>query len=889
MSDDNFSGLSLKEAIRAIRSTKQVHKVWYASTYPDVALLGMDPAEHYLKYGAAMGRNPGKGFDTNFYLETYPEVAKAGINPLLHYALHGEAKGYRRKSEGPRAADFGVGQVEVIRNKLLSLGFSEKPVEELEAVIADLSGTKASALAALELALWCMRSKTEENYRAAFKYIERARLGAPDREFRGRLTTMELLCYHYLQQYDLGHAAYETAALKGEITPDVLISYINYQRRPEARCTWINQVLGHYGIAPVTLLPDNGLSPYDRLTSKFALPAIEDGPKVTVLIASYNAADTLPTALRSLQEQTWKNLEILVIDDCSPDENSRTVVEAFAAQDPRISLIAMPRNGGAYVARNRGLELASGDYVTLHDADDWSHPSKIENQVRFMEATPEVMGCTSQQSRATANLEFTRLNSEGKLINLNTSSFMFRRQAVIDTCGGWDDVRFGADTELIKRMTTAFGKNCIKKLFNGPFSFQRISETSIVGDPHFGIEGFHYGVRFIYHEAYREYHSDRLVTNYCGGDGPEFCKPYPMRASRVKSSTPRHFDVINTSDFRMAGGSTRSSIEELKCHQRNGLDFAIYHLFRYDFETKRSIFSVLKEDMNLRDLDVLGYGETATCDLLIIRYPPVLQYLQRYVPKIIPKRIKVIVNQTPMSDYGPNGEVRFTFKECAENIRRYFDMDATWHPIGPLVRDVLMERHAGELQHIDLSDQDWTNIIDVAGWARGARRRGPGDRLRIGRHSREQFVKWPATKEEMLTVYPASDDIEVHVLGGASTPAAVLGGLPDNWTVHEFGALHPKDFLADIDVFVYFSHPDWVESFGRTIIEAMAVGVPVILPEVYRPLFKDAALYATPQTAVDLARRLHADPDRYNERAAYAQKFVADNFSYEMHMQRLEL
>src|SRR5690606_9321617 len=124
----------------------------------------------------------------------------------------------------------------------------------------------------------------------------------------------------------------------------------------------------------------------------------------------------------------------------------------------------------------------------------------------------------------------------------------------------------------------------------------------------------------------------------------------------------------------------------------------------------------------------------------------------------------------------------------------------------------------------------------LTGWDCGSRKRRPFDRLRIGRHSRDHFAKWPATANDILAAYPASEDIEVHVLGGAEAPASLIGGVPSNWTVHPFGALHPKDFLSEIDIFVYFTHPDWVESFGRTIIEAMAVGVPVILPEVYRPL-----------------------------------------------------
>jgi len=204
------------------------------------------------------------------------------------------------------------------------------------------------------------------------------------------------------------------------------------------------------------------------------------------------------------------------------------------------------------------------------------------------------------------------------------------------------------------------------------------------------------------------------------------------------------------------------------------------------------------------------------------------------------------------------------------------------------VREALLTHHARELHHIDLSPDDWDNIIHLPDWQRGPRRRGPADRLRIGRHSRDNPLKWPDTAADILAAYPEAEDVEVHVLGGAASPASLIGHTPANWVVHGFNAIPPRDFLAGIDVFVYFTHPDWVESFGRCIIEAMAVGVPVILPAVFKPLFGDRALYATPQTALDLARRLHADPAAWDAQVQKAWDYLDRHYSYAMHARRLQ-
>lgn len=880
--------MNLSQQIRMIRSSKQLHSNWYLETYPDVAALGMDPAMHYLRYGAAMGRNPGKGFDTQFYLTTYPDAAESGLNPLLHYVLHGRDKGYatRKRQDDVRS------WIGVIRNKLLSLGFTDKPLEELREILDINPDPVARTLAARELALWHMREKTEEGYRATLGYLAQARAQSPALDVRSKLATIELLCHYFLGDTAAGLAAYDRIALAGEVTPDALLARVNFETTAEGRIAWINQVLRHYGIAPVALLPDEGQPFYDRLTSASVLPEVTEGPKVTVLIAAYEAGDTLPTTLRSLQEQTWKNLEILVLDDCSPTPGTCEVAERFAATDPRIRLIRMQENGGAYVARNRGLDEATGEFVTIHDADDWSHPMKIETQVRFLVENPAVMGCTSEQARAYSDLQFTRWTGEGHFIITNTSSFMFRKDPVRDRLGYWDTVRISGDNEFIRRIRTTFGEKTVSLLPTGPLSFQRDSNASVVADEFLGINGFLFGVRKSYFDL-QEHHRRREGNLKYTNDVS--ARPFPVpaliRSDRARViDSQKHLPLIMASDFRMTGGSTLSCLEEIKFHRKYGLPIGIFEMYRYDLFYPGLKTGMLKDVYEAIDGEIvrlLTFGETVSCDLLILRYPPILDHHHRYLPKIEARNIKVIVNQPPKSDYGPFGVERYDLQRCAENIRHYFGKDATWHPIGPLVRDALHEHHADTLHHIDLSDEDWSNIIDIAGWHRGPRRRGPQDRLRIGRHSRDHEHKWPDTREDVLAAYPAADDVEVHVLGGASAPAALIGAVPGNWVVHEFGSRHPRDFLADIDVFVYFAHPDWVESFGRTIIEAMAVGVPVILPEIYRPLFGDAALYATTQTAVDMARKLHADSAAYDAQVARALESVRSRFSYETHLNRL--
>jgi hypothetical protein len=279
-------------------------------------------------------------------------------------------------------------------------------------------------------------------------------------------------------------------------------------------------------------------------------------------------------------------------------------------------------------------------------------------------------------------------------------------------------------------------------------------------------------------------------------------------------------------------------------------------------------------------------GEEVTCDLLIVRGPPILQDYQDYIPMVLPREVRMIINQSPFRDYGDTGERVYDFRTCSENLVRYFGQKGVWHPVGPSVRSaVLKERNIKEI--INLADADWVNIINVDEW-KSPHAKCKRDRPVIGRHSRDQYTKWPADPKELLDAYPDDNRFHVRILGGAQAVQKVLGFIPASWYVYGFDSIHPREFLSKIDVFVYFHHQDSVEAFGRAPLEAMAAGVPVILPEHFRPLFKEAALYSRPSEVRDLVMQLYRDEVFYRQRVEAGRDFVEMNFGYTQHKNRLE-
>jgi len=877
-----------------VRTASAFDEEWYLWRYPDVAKTGLDPAEHFLRYGALMGRDPGPDFSTSAYLSANPDVAAAGLNPLLHYVKHGQAEGRRvlpletwRDDTTPAP----VAKVARLRERLLTLGFTEQPLMDLGEIATSDPDPKARTQASMELAQWRMRRAGEADFYTALDHLSAAAHDAgecaADAAFMARLATLEILCNFHSGNRDAALQARRRAVFERALTPDVLLAWSNFEDLDGMRVRWINAALGVTGVEPIALTCDDGRPAYDRLTVNGDPATVSEGPKVSVLVAAYRAASTLPTALRSLQAQSWRNLEIIVIDDASPGPETRAVAERFAAADPRVRVLSMTRNGGAYVARNHGLDAATGDYVTLHDADDWAHPRRIETQVRFLEANPGVLGCTSQQARATPDLRFLRWTGGGAFTIRNTSSFLFRRAPMRADFGYWDVVRVSADSELIRRIQAKLGLGSVRHLDTGPLAFQRDTGGSAVASGPLAINGFAYGARKLYRDAQRHVHHAGGLRYL--GDPARTAFPVP-RLMRVRTDDgTRHFPVILGSEFRMQGGSVRSCVEELRCARTHGIRTGVFEMFRYDLGDGAGTHmkSIVRDEIDGETVELLCYGESVSCDLLMIRYPPVLQHLQRYLPRIRANRIAVIANQTPMSDYGPDGVLRYDPAQCARVLAQQFEGEATWYPIGPLIRDVLTTRHPEALSAITLSDEDWHNILDPSAWARPPHRPAADGRIRIGRHARDSPVKWPASVHGLKAVYPDAPDVEIHVLGGADTPSALLGGLPANWRVTPFGGQSPQGFLSGLDVFVYFTHPDWVESFGRAILEAMATGVPVVLPAVYRPLFGDAAVYATEETAIDAARRLCQDRALYETQVRRGHDLVTTRFSPAAHLERL--
>lgn len=123
---------------------------------------------------------------------------------------------------------------------------------------------------------------------------------------------------------------------------------------------------------------------------------------ISIITPAYRAESCIAQTIESVLQQTYQNWELLITDDCSPDDTC-SVVEQYALKDPRIRLIRQRENGGPAAARNSSIAAAHGDWLAFLDSDDLWLPQKLEKQLNFHK----------QVNAALTFTEFRRISADG--------------------------------------------------------------------------------------------------------------------------------------------------------------------------------------------------------------------------------------------------------------------------------------------------------------------------------------------------------------------------------------------------------------------------------------------------------------------------------------------
>lgn len=474
-------GRRLAQDLRLLKSSAYFDEAWYRQQYAGALGHLFSCAEHYLLHGAGMGFDPGPLFSTKGYLQAHADVAQAGMNPLVHFLRYGQYEG-RFPSAGNNALAL---------DEALWAGNSEQKAQDgLSAILANETLPEQERVyAAWALARW-------HGSRGEWCHVEPL-LGclyeADVRfSFLRALPLVEVDALIKSGEWNIAAKRLAELIDRHPSTGDFSLARVNWLvgRGASAaeRLACINTLFETSGLALLALKASEAelklgnlraAQPIDQITASGSMPL------VSVLVPAFNAEKTLPTALESLARQTWTALEVLIIDDCSSD-GTATVAESFAVRDRRFRLLRAPFCQGPYVARNTGLAEAHGEFVTVHDADDWSHPQKIALQVECLLQNPRLAASVSHWVRCSEGLLFGSWRIEDGWIHRNVSSLMLR-WSVREALGYWDRVKVSADTEYYYRLIRAYGADAVMEIMPGvPLAFGRLGTNSLTetGETH---------------------------------------------------------------------------------------------------------------------------------------------------------------------------------------------------------------------------------------------------------------------------------------------------------------------------------------------------------------------------------------------------------------------
>lgn len=615
-----------------------------------------------------------------------------------------------------------------------------------------------------------------------------------------------------------------------------------------------NRRFTDFGHLPVAIADGPGAA-FDRLRVDVPGERYVDGPDtplVTVVMAVYKPDQSFRTAVESLTAQTWRNLEILIVDDCSPPQYDELLREVTAL-DPRIRFARMPENGGTYLIRNAAIARARGAFVAFQDADDWAHPERIETQVRPMLDDPHVVSTHCRCVRVFDDLHTLSVGMNS--FRRGEASTVFRRDVVVRVMGGFDATRKAADNEFYDRLDATFGPEANIDLQDVLVATQLTPGSLSRDDFRFS---WHHPARAAYVQArghwHREIEAGRTEANI-GLGGPRKI-PAPHFHLTGQSAPAATADLLWIGDWR-------DRIEEqthaaaLVAATAGRWSTLVAHAEDIRFaQKKRRPFSddLLRLQAEGRTRQVLWPEETHA-EVVMVTDPMLLSLTRpRKDVGITAERVVVVAGML-----AADGGLPYDPATIERAAHRMFRADVAWLPAHAGIAAALVTAGASRVLEPAV----------VAPPLAVQRRRTPelrgGQRLVIG-------VTHPAPDAELVPWLPADETFDVRVRWGGPAVRAVPFRHREGWLRFDHTMSEP-DFLAQLDVYLLI--PGDSVAMPGAAHAAMAQGAVVLADPSYEPLFGDAAVYAAPDGAHVRLKELLAEPDAVMEQRERGYVFSA--------------
>ncbi len=424
--------------IRYGKPNKLFDAAWYLSTYDDVFRKGSDPWAHFIRYGASEGRWPNPMFVPHWYVQKYPQVQAANINPLVHYWKYGAKGGF--DPHPSFSSDFYLSKykdvVEAEMNPLqhyLEYGMKEgraiSPPEEGRIYPAAGSKRRTQQIVPAFQPVSGLQHISEDgelfwkmdNSDPHFECKIQIKKGIYKFVISGAEKSSLLI--NLKLYYDVGGGFSEKGAVNlGYVQPsEQIVSFIEFPRDvvalrldPSERrgAFYFSEIylekVSRFSIewfrvirSKLTRRGKDGFSELDELKSylksmhkaaaEIGPVAVDDLPPVwiSIVVPVYDAKTRyLEDIVRSFDEQGIEGVELILVDDCSPSEDTRRWLAQRQGTRSDLKIVFSENNGGISAATNIGISHAEGEWVTLLDHDDLVAPHALRVIARAIQQNP---------------------------------------------------------------------------------------------------------------------------------------------------------------------------------------------------------------------------------------------------------------------------------------------------------------------------------------------------------------------------------------------------------------------------------------------------------------------------------------------------------------------
>lgn len=639
--------------------------------------------------------------------------------------------------------------------------------------------------------------------------------------------------------------------------------------------TGFNRPFTENGLLPIK--PSSSLkSTFNDLTTEVATSQT-GGPKVSVIMTSYKPErEDFLTAVASVVKQSWQNLELIIVDDASPNEFKPVLTEAEEL-DHRVRIIRLKENGGTYRARNIGISAATGEFITGQDSDDWSHPERLAIQIEYLLENPSVPGVIVEAIRADNALVRT---FPGRIPHGPCEvSFMLRVELAREV-GGYLEARKGADGEFRRRVEKYTGRKV--EALERPLYLIRVGHESLSRADF--KPGWAHPVRRAFWNSSRHWHENTPANELRVAINSSPPIPIP---DRFKVTPPRlapEYDVVYVGDWRAYTSTQRAMVDEIIALRRQEKRVGILHLesiMSPSNEPSRFCFEI-QAMVNSGEVSVVIPDECASTKMAILHDPTILQFASFSGLNLTADLIIIKPDIPPPT--AKSAEVMYLPKDCTNIAHNMFDGKVIWASSDPEIADRLTD-YMPEIVidtkkcPIAFRPQHWYN----------SRKKLVNELPIIGRPSQNHAGVWPQDMNTTMALWPSGGPGEIRILGDARSYLRKYAQtrFPVEWVVYRENEIRPEAFMSSIDFFIYFPDEDFPQGFCREALEAAAAGTLVILPDRFRRAHGNTALYAQPREALDMVSYFRDNPAAYKSRVSESIALLQEAYSNELFIDRL--